>query len=393
MDNRAFVDRLITRGELPEKWRAPFTRVARADFVPDRVWTKEAGRWIAVDRGRERERWSELVHSPRHLITQLDDGLSDGPGHPTSSSSMPAVNAELLDALDLHAGHQVCEAGAGYGWTAALLSDIAGENNVTTIEIDPDLTRACRIHLHAAGHHPHVVLGDATHGCPRRAPFDRFLSTLAVRRIPPAWLRQTPGGIIVTPFHTPLAPYGLLRLEVSDDGRRAHGRFTGTVAFMWSRPQRPAPWPEETSPVRESLAALDPAALAGDARAQFALGLKLPDLAHAWRYDAGEKHESLRVRVWDEAGSRAVAYCHGPRAVFQSGPRDVWDKVEQAYTWYQDAGTPGLRDFEVTVGPRGRHEIRLPHRGESWVLPPFTPVLPGPQQAGRTAAGAPGPRR
>ncbi|WP_307813124.1 protein-L-isoaspartate(D-aspartate) O-methyltransferase [Streptomyces sp. N35] len=373
MSNAEFVDGLIKQGDLNVRWREVFLRAARADYVPDLIWENNSGRWRQIDRRTEPKEWFARVHSPDYVVLQLDDGQADGPRQMTCSSSMPSANAALLEAADLAPGMRVCEAGGGYGWMAALLCALVGDAHVTTIELDPGLAREGQMHLHAARVHPHVVRGDAARGYPRGAPYDRIVSTMAVRRVPTAWLRQAPGGLIVTPLHTPLAGYGLLRLDVADDGRSASGHFVGDVAFMWSRPQRPANWPPATEPIRESTTLLDPEAIARDPRIRFALGLRLPDVSYGWRFDAGERHETLRVRLHDDAGSRAVAFCHGPRTVYQSGPRNLWDELEAAYAWYETAGSPARHEFEVTVrAAHGRHNIRHLPTGESWTLPPLS---------------------
>ncbi|MCM2393929.1 protein-L-isoaspartate O-methyltransferase family protein [Streptomyces albipurpureus] len=351
------VAHLKQSGILPARWAEAFMELPRAAFLPDTLWTRDRGRpWEQAERAADPERWQQLADSPDYLVTQLDDGHPGGAGEMTSSQSAPRAVAEMLAVLDLEPGMRVCEAGTGTGWTAALMERLAGPGSVTTIEIDPQVALTAQTRLHAVGAHPYLVTGDARDGCPDRAPFDRFISTVAVRRIPPAWIAQTrPGGVIVTPFHTPLAGYGLLRLTVADDERSASGAFVGRVAFMWLRAERPGPWPDPVEVPRAGSSAIDPALVAQDIGARFAVGLRLPDVAHRWSFDAGERHETLRVRVWDDHGSRAVAFCNGPRTVYEAGPRDLWQEIEDAHTWWTEMGQPDCEDFRLAADTDGAH--------------------------------------
>ena len=74
-----------------------------------------------------------------------------------------------------------------------------GEDNVTTVEVDPQVAARADAALETAGYSTWTVTGDGHLGHPRRAPYDRGIGTCAVRRIPYTWIRQTkPGGIILT---------------------------------------------------------------------------------------------------------------------------------------------------------------------------------------------------
>jgi hypothetical protein len=74
---------------------------------------------------------------------------------------------------------------------------------------------------------PIAVTANSAHGCPPNAPYDRFLATCALRRIPSTWLAQTrPGARIVAPLAT-----GLITLDVQD-ANHATGRFLAEGYFM-----------------------------------------------------------------------------------------------------------------------------------------------------------------
>ncbi|KWT60760.1 protein-L-isoaspartate(D-aspartate) O-methyltransferase [Streptomyces albus subsp. albus] len=228
--------------------RAAFLEVPREHFVPDRVWwpTRRDGRYPLLDRNERPGQWLKAVYRPlAALITQIDDGRvrpEDGPaaeGCFTSSVSCSAVIVDMLHHLDPQPHERVLEIGTGSGYTTALLARRVGAANIVTVEIDPDLARRAAGNLGALGLAPHTVVGDGEGGYAAAAPYDRILSTAAVRHIPAAWPRQVrTGGVIITPIDTPYNTDALLRL-VCDGQGNATGRLIKPVTFMKTRGQRP----------------------------------------------------------------------------------------------------------------------------------------------------------
>ncbi|PSK88984.1 protein-L-isoaspartate(D-aspartate) O-methyltransferase [Murinocardiopsis flavida] len=151
---------------------------------------------------------------PRHLFlpgTPLETAYTDQfvgthrtpDGVPTSSASQPTIVATMLHQLDIGPGDRVLEIGAGTGYSAALLRELVGATGeVTTIDIDPDVTEEARARLAAAGYPDvHVIEGDGALGDKTRAPFDRLIITTGAWDVPPAWWEQlTAGGRLVIPL-------------------------------------------------------------------------------------------------------------------------------------------------------------------------------------------------
>ncbi len=160
-----------------ERVGAAFARVPRHVFVPDLP--------------------AEDVYTDRSIAIKLQDGI------PISSSSQPAIMAEMIEMLALRGGERVLEIGAGTGYNAAVLAELVGPSgSVVTIDVDDELVAAARGHLDDAGY-PHVrtVCADGVHGDPGAAPFDRVIATVGVDAIPPAWLAQLrDGGRLVAPL-------------------------------------------------------------------------------------------------------------------------------------------------------------------------------------------------
>ncbi|MEN8650385.1 methyltransferase domain-containing protein [Streptomyces sp. 21So2-11] len=205
-------------------WRTAFAEVPRHLFVPyyfvgrtggyERLWGEDP------DPAR-RVRWLEGVYADRPLATRMRDGDL------VSSSSQPSLMARMLAELEVRDGHAVLEIGAGTGYNAALLAHRLGDDLVTTIDLDPEITESARNHLTAAGHRPAVVTGDGARGCPARAPFDRIIATCALQSVPRDWPAQCrPGARILAPLST-----GLISLEVRD-ATHAEGHFLHTSAYF-----------------------------------------------------------------------------------------------------------------------------------------------------------------
>lgn len=125
-------------------------------------------------------------------------------GRPASCASVPTVVAMMLGQLDVQPGNRILEIGAGTGYNAALLAELAGESGeVSTIDIHPDVTERAQHALHATGYdRVRVLTGDGALGDGEHAPYDRIIVTVGPWDLPPAWFDQLiPGGRLVVPLH------------------------------------------------------------------------------------------------------------------------------------------------------------------------------------------------
>jgi protein-L-isoaspartate(D-aspartate) O-methyltransferase len=114
--------------------------------------------------------------------------------------SAPSMIAIMLEVADLTKGLTVLEIGCGSGYNGALLAELVGEENVTTIERIPEVAAWGKSNLESAGYHVNVVTGDGTLGYGEKAPYHRIISTAAAPKIPAAWVNQLVlGGLIVCP--------------------------------------------------------------------------------------------------------------------------------------------------------------------------------------------------
>lgn len=123
-------------------------------------------------------------------------------GTPISTVSAPEIQATMLEQAEIGAGMRVLEIGSG-GFNAALIAEIVGRSGqVTTVDIDPDVTDRAAAFLDEAGYsRVNVVLADADAGVAEFAPYDRILVTAGAWDIPPAWTQQlAEGGRVVVPL-------------------------------------------------------------------------------------------------------------------------------------------------------------------------------------------------
>jgi protein-L-isoaspartate(D-aspartate) O-methyltransferase len=126
----------------------------------------------------------------------------DADGLLLSVISAPNIQAMTLEPVAIEPGMRVLEVGSG-GCNAALIAELTGpDGQVTTVDIDPEVTTRTRACLDAAGYElVRVVLADAEHGVPGGAPYDRIIITAGAWDIPPAWLSQlAPDGRLVVPL-------------------------------------------------------------------------------------------------------------------------------------------------------------------------------------------------
>jgi protein-L-isoaspartate(D-aspartate) O-methyltransferase len=113
--------------------------------------------------------------------------------------SQPYIVAFMVEALQLKGGERVLEIGAGSGYAAAVLAEIA--RDVYTIERIAELADKAGATLADAGYaNVHMKHGDGTLGWPDAAPFDAILVSAGAPSVPLALKEQLKiGGRLVIP--------------------------------------------------------------------------------------------------------------------------------------------------------------------------------------------------
>lgn len=152
-------------------------------------------------------------------------------GTPISTMSAPEIQALQLEQAAIAPGMRVLEIGSG-GYNAALIADLVGpDGQVTTVDIDSDVTDRAAACLDTAGYsRVRVVQADAEEGVADGAPYDRIIVTVGAWDIPPAWTRQlAEGGRIVVP----LRMKGVTRsLALECEGDHLASRSQGVCGFV-----------------------------------------------------------------------------------------------------------------------------------------------------------------
>jgi protein-L-isoaspartate(D-aspartate) O-methyltransferase len=175
--------------------------------------------------------------------------------------SQPYIVAFMIEALLLRGGEKVLEIGAGSGYAAAVLSEIAAD--VYTVERLGQLADKAAATLADLGcDNVHVLHGDGTKGWPEHAPYDAIVVAAGGPQIPGSLKEQLKvGGRLVIPVGEDQRAQELVRVtRISRDTYRSEDiadvRFVpligeeGWLAEGESRPAvrrapRPAPSDEE----------------------------------------------------------------------------------------------------------------------------------------------------
>lgn len=127
--------------------------------------------------------------------------------------SQPYIVALMLAALELKASDRVLEVGAGSGYAAAILAEIAIQ--VYSIERHKLLADTASKRLKELGYqNAEIIHGDGSLGLPNQAPFDAIVVAAGSPEVPKALRRQLAiGGRLVIPIGPSLQTQKLLRIR------------------------------------------------------------------------------------------------------------------------------------------------------------------------------------
>ncbi len=141
---------------------------------------------------------------PRHRFVPPDQADAAYQDRPLpiglgQTISQPYMVALMTECLQLTGDENVLEVGAGSGYQAALLAELARQ--VTSVERHALLAEHARQVLAELGYaNVTVVVGDGTLGWPAHAPYDAIIVTAGAPRVPQALKDQlADGGRLVIP--------------------------------------------------------------------------------------------------------------------------------------------------------------------------------------------------
>jgi protein-L-isoaspartate(D-aspartate) O-methyltransferase len=320
--------------------------------------TAEARQTIVHDPGHPRRDHLALIYADTALATRHIDG------RPASSTSQATLVARMLELLDLREGMKILEVGAGTGYNAALLAEIAGDQRlVVTVDVLEDVVAQTRRLLARAGYPDiQVLLRDGFEGVAEQAPFDRIVATVGCSDLSPHWAEQLAGdGAMLVPLEQANGhPLVLVR---KDDGV-LRGRMVLRTGFI---------------PVRGPLHIED----------QWAVGVRVTDPADVVRepdpgprFSARAPDEPMQLAD-DETDflfflgledSRACRAPEGP--ALSDGPSGWAALAPDGIRWWKDAslarqldrryrdwdarGRPAMEDYQITFWPIDTQDVPPP---------------------------------
>lgn len=359
MDWRSHARRLADEvTDSVSRWHEPIATTPRHIFVP-RWWQDRT----LYDGPADESEWMRAAYSDRTLVTQLGPLHADHADHgdrpsgrPTSSSTLPGLVVRMYRHARLYPGADILDVGTGPGYGCALLANRFGDRHVTSIDVDPYLTKIAAERIDGIGLHPRVQTVDATGPLP--GSYDRIVSMVAIRPIPASWLAALrPGGRLVTV----LAGTTLIVTANKDADGWAAGRVEWDRAgFMTTRsgPDYPAGPDDLYASVRD---------LTGDhvTRGRYPvvqveeawelhsmLEVTAPGIVHYY-----EESDDGRRTAWmlhaDGSWARASAHGIGTPVVHQAGPRRLWDIFDDVRDHWLQHGQFPLYGAQVFIPPDG----------------------------------------
>ncbi|WP_168220761.1 ATP-grasp peptide maturase system methyltransferase [Streptomyces sp. RFCAC02] len=375
---RQLAERLVEDGHLRSaEWRAAVEEVPRHAFLSSGFFRPVPGSsptaYAPVLPDERAESWLASCYADESLVTQIAGVIEpkDITGTiarlPSSSSTLPSLMVDMLEALDVRDGDTVLEVGTGTGYNAALLAHRVGAENVTTVDTDAAIAAKARNVLWTLGHHVTVVTGDGRHGHAERAPYDRTIATCGVAHVRPEWVAQTkPGGIVLTTVRGGLWSSGLAKLTVHDDGT-AEGPFVSEASFMRARQEEPdadLTLPGADEGVRRGTGLTSD--VLDDWTVRFLIDNCIDGLSliSGVSLNGGPPSDCLL-----HPGSGSFAVLSGD-TVRQGGRMLLWDRVEEAIGRWKAAGSPAVTDLRVRLTPH-EQRIFLPGVAAAWWAKPL----------------------
>jgi SAM-dependent methyltransferase len=255
----------------------------------------------------------------------------------------------------------ILDVGTGSGYGCALLTRRLGDDHVTSVDVDDYLAKAAVERLASIGLHPRVTACDATGPLP--GSYDRIVSMMSVAPIPASWLTALrPGGRLVTV----LAGTGLLvTADKTPDGGAAGRTEWYRAGFMAARSGSDYPptlleqFPAARGAEGEYVSTgRYPVVSIGSAWELYSmLGVTVPGVQEHYE-ETGDGQRTAWLLHPDGSWARATGTADDPPVVHQSGPRRLWDIVDDIrHAWLRDGKLPAY-GASVIITPDGSVQLK-----------------------------------
>ncbi|GAB2818746.1 methyltransferase domain-containing protein [Streptomyces daliensis] len=381
-------DEVVVRAE--SRWYRPLAATPRHLFVPrwwerttsgdTHVWQLRNGPHDA-DNTDGTDAWLRSVYADTTLVTRVGPHHADHAQEgrtltrgrdlrPASSSTLPSLMTTMYRHAFLTDDTRVLiTCGTGYG--TALACARLGDQQVTSVDVDPYLVQAARERLASIGYHPRTEVRDLTGDLPEGA-YDRIIATVSVRPVPVSWLTAlAPGGRLVTT----LAGTGLIVVADKTEDGGAVGRVAPDAAsFMTARhgddyvdtfPENAEVWETAQHAEGESITTSRyPLTYVPDTwDLRSTLEILVPGIDHR-REEGPDGKRTVYMLHADGSWARATATgVYDSPTVHQGGPRRLWDELDRVRSWLAIDGDLPVRGARVRIRPDGT--VRLERSGWS----------------------------
>lgn len=347
------------------RWRPAVASVPRHLLIPR--WFErrpDTWDWQARDGEADPGQWLDAAYGNRSVVTRVGALHADhaGPGQviqawPTSSATKPSLVVGMYRLAWLGDGVDVLDVGTGSGYGCALLAAILGPDHVTSIDVDPYVTQTAAERLDRIGTCPPIVTADAS--APLPGSYDRIVPMVSLPSVPASWLAALrPGGRLVFSLS---GGYAVITATKMPDGG-AEGQIEHYPAsFMTARHGQEYTHPHDGTLdlIRQAdgehvshsrYPVVDPSY---GAELDTILSITLPGIM----YDFQRDEQTGVATAWmihpDGSWARASGKEGEPATVHQSGPRRLWDALDQIrYDWITSGWLP-TRGAKARIDPDG----------------------------------------
>ncbi|MGQ9601612.1 MAG: methyltransferase domain-containing protein [Candidatus Bipolaricaulia bacterium] len=304
-----------------------------------------------------------IIYSDEALLTRLD---------PPSSTSQPALVAQMLELLELKPAMNVLEIGAGTGYNAALMQEIVGKKGrITTIDIQEDVADQTRRLLQAAGYDKiEVIAKDGALGHSENAPYDRIIATVGCPDISFRWAEQLrDNGFMLIPLQHGCEGFNPL-VRIWKEDSKLLGKFTSISGFMSIRgelgvEQRMSFAKQESLHRREpavkyplfgSLKELNKLRGKGrwDEILAFPLFIAIADERACWLGLYDEEKGAIEIEVRE---AKLALY----------GDEILYYDLKKLYDRWEELGRPGLADWRLAFFSRDQAP-EIPEAKRTWAI-------------------------